>query len=195
MSEPEEENFAALFEASTKTRRISRGQTVQGTIVGIGREVALVSVGGKGEATIDVAELKDENGTIEVAVGDRIQAVVVSTDGGLTLSRRLASSAASARQIEDAYRAGLAVEGKVVGAIKGGYEVRIGHARAFCPLSQIDIIRDTPAAQHEGRAMRSASRSIAKAAAASWSRVVQSSKRSSAPRPPRFGNRSCRAQC
>jgi small subunit ribosomal protein S1 len=151
VSEPEEENFAALFEASTKTRRITRGQTVEGTIVGIGKEVALVSVGGKGEAAIDVAELKDENGTIEVAVGDRIQAVVVSTDGGLTLSRRLASSAASARQIEDAYRAGLAVEGKVVGAIKGGYEVRIGQARAFCPLSQIDIIRDTPAAQHEGR--------------------------------------------
>lgn len=151
MSEPEEEDFAALFEASTKTRRITRGQTVEGTIVGIGREVALVSVGGKGEAAIDVAELKDENGTVEVSVGDRIQAVVVSTDGGLTLSRRLASSAASARQIEDAYRAGLAVEGKVVGAIKGGYEVRIGHARAFCPLSQIDIIRDTPAAQHEGR--------------------------------------------
>jgi small subunit ribosomal protein S1 len=151
VSEPEEENFAALFEASTKARRITRGQTVEGTIVGIGKEVALVSVGGKGEAAIDVAELKDENGIMEVAVGDRIQAVVVSTDGGLTLSRRLASSAASARQIEDAYRAGLAVEGKVVGAIKGGYEVRIGHARAFCPLSQIDIIRDTPAAQHEGR--------------------------------------------
>ncbi len=151
MSEPEEEDFAALFEASTKTRRITRGQTVEGTIVGIGKEVALVSVGGKGEAAIDVAELKDENGTMEVAVGDRIRAVVVSTDGGLTLSRRLASSAASARQIEDAHRAGLAVEGKVVGAIKGGYEVRIGHARAFCPLSQIDIIRDTPATQHEGR--------------------------------------------
>jgi len=151
VSEPEEEDFAALFEASTKTRRITRGQTVEGTIVGIGKEVALVSVGGKGEAAIDVAELKDENGTMEVAVGDRIRAVVVSTDGGVTLSRRLASSAASARQIEDAHRAGLAVEGKVVGAIKGGYEVRIGHARAFCPLSQIDIIRDTPAAQHEGR--------------------------------------------
>jgi small subunit ribosomal protein S1 len=151
VSEPEEENFATLFEASTKTKRISRGQTVEGTIVGIGKEVALVSVGGKGEAAIDVAELKDENGNIEVAVGDRIQAVVVSTEGGLTLSRRLASSAASARQIEDAYRAGLAVEGRVVGPIKGGYEVRIGHARAFCPLSQIDVIRDTPAAQHEGR--------------------------------------------
>ena len=154
MSEPENEDFAALFERSTRsseTKRIGRGQTVEGTVVAIGKEVAFVSVGGKGEATIDLAELKDEDGTLEVAVGDRIQAVVVSTEGGLTLSRRLARGAAGARQLEDAYRAGLAVEGKVIGPIKGGYEVRIAHARAFCPLSQIDIIRDTPPEQHVGR--------------------------------------------
>jgi small subunit ribosomal protein S1 len=154
VSEPEDEDFAALFERSTRsseTKRIGRGQTVEGTVVAIGREVAFVSVGGKGEATIDLAELKDEDGTLEVAVGDRIQAVVVSTEGGLTLSRRLARGAAGARQLEDAYRAGLAVEGKVVGPIKGGYEVRVAHARAFCPLSQIDIIRDTPPEQHVGR--------------------------------------------
>lgn len=146
-----DEDFATLFEASTKAKRIERGQTIEGSVVGIGKEVAFIAVGGKGEATIDLAELKDEDGRLEVAVGDRIQAVVVSTDGGLTLSRRLARGAASARQLEDAYRSGLAVEGKVVGPIKGGYEIRIGHARAFCPASQIDILRDTQAAQHEGR--------------------------------------------
>jgi len=151
VNDREDEDFAALFEASTKTRRIERGQTIDGTIVAIGKEVAFVSVGGKGEATIDLAELKDDEGVVDVAVGDRIQAVVVGTEGGLTLSRRLARGASSARQLEDAYRAGLAVEGKVIGSIKGGYEVRVGHARAFCPLSQIDVVRDTPAAQHEGR--------------------------------------------
>ena len=146
-----DDDFAALFEASTKAKRIERGQTIEGTVVGIGKEVAFVAVGGKGEATIDLAELKDDEGRIEVAVGDRIQAVVVSTDGGLTLSRRLARGAAGARQVEEAYRSGLAVEGKVVAAIKGGYEVRVGPTRAFCPASQIDIVRDTPAEQHIGR--------------------------------------------
>ena len=38
---------------------------------------------------------------------------VVSTDGGLTLSRKLGRGAATSRQIEDAFRAGLPVEGKV----------------------------------------------------------------------------------
>ena len=112
MSE-QDEDFAALFEASLKVKPIEKGQTIEGTVVSIGPEVALVSVGGKSEAVIDLAELKDDEGDLEVAVGDRIQALVVSTSGGLTLSRRLALGAATARQLEDAFRASLPVEGKV----------------------------------------------------------------------------------
>ena len=145
------EDFAAMFEASLKARRVERGQTIEGTIVAIGPEVAFVDVGGKGEATIDVSELKDEDGDIEVAVGDRIQAVVVSTAGGLTLSRKLARGAATARQLEDAFHSGLPVEGRVEKEVKGGYEVRIAGQRAFCPFSQIDTARGTDPATHVGK--------------------------------------------
>jgi small subunit ribosomal protein S1 len=144
------EDFAALFEASTKARRIERGQTIEGTIVAIGAEVAFVDVGGKGEATIEIGELKDDDGRLDVAVGDRIHAMVVSTAGGLALSRKLARGAASDRQLEDAFHTGLPVEGKVERAVKGGYEVRVGRQRAFCPVSQIDTAR-TDAAAHDGR--------------------------------------------
>jgi small subunit ribosomal protein S1 len=158
VSEPEED-FATMFEASAQAKRIEKGQTIEGTVVAIGAESALVDVGGKSEAVIDIDELKDADGDVEVAVGDRIHATVVSTVGGLTLSRRLALGAASARQIEDAFRAGLPVQGKVEGSVKGGYEVRIARQRAFCPISQIDIVQHRgPAeaghyepAQHEGR--------------------------------------------
>src|SRR5215213_6901572 len=144
------EDFAAMFEASLKARRVEQGQTVEGTIVAIGPEVAFIDVGGKGEATIDVAELKDDEGDIEVAVGDRIQAVVVSTAGGLTLSRRLARGAVTLRQLEDAFHSRLPVEGRVESVVKGGFEVRIGRERAFCPVSQIDVVRND-AAVHDGR--------------------------------------------
>jgi small subunit ribosomal protein S1 len=144
------EDFAAMFEASTKARRFKEGQTIEGTIVAIGPDVAFVDVGGKGEAQIEVEELKDEDGDIEVSVGDKIQAVVVSVAGGLQLSRKLARGAASLKQLEDAYRAGLPVEGRVEAEIKGGYAVRIGRQRAFCPFSQIDTIRTEPAA-HIGK--------------------------------------------
>jgi small subunit ribosomal protein S1 len=147
----EEDDFATLFEASIQTKRFDRGQTIEGTIVAIGAEVAFVNVGGKGEATISLDELKDDEGDVEVNVGDRIQAVVVSTGGGLVLSRRLALGAANAGQLEDAFRAGLPVEGKVEKATKGGLEVRIARQRAFCPMSQIDIARTEDATVHEGR--------------------------------------------
>lgn len=150
MSEPDED-FATMFEASQPAKRIEKGQTIEGRIVAIGPEVAFVDVGGKGEAAIEIDELKADDGHLEVAVGDRIHATVVSTEGGLTLSRKLALGAATARQLEDAFHAGLAVEGKVERAVKGGYEVRIARQRAFCPISQIDTVRNTDPAQHEGR--------------------------------------------
>ena len=162
-----EEDFAAMFEASEKkARQFTRGQTVDGTLVAIGPKVAFVNIGGKGEAEIDVAELKDEDGDIEVDVGERIQAIVVSTSGGIVLSRKGVRNAATQRELEDAFRAGLAVEGKVVQANKGGYEVRIAGGpstssgspraesrgeRAFCPLSQIDIVRTEDPAVHVGK--------------------------------------------
>ena len=149
MSEPTDD-FAAMFEASIQAKRIEKGQTLEGTIVAIGPESALVDIGGKSEATIDVDELKNDQGNLEVAVGDRIQAMVVSTAGGPTLSRKLARRAATERQLEDAFQTGLPVEGKVVGTVKGGYEVRIGRLRAFCPLSQIDTLRTDPST-HDGQ--------------------------------------------
>ncbi|HYE86712.1 MAG TPA: S1 RNA-binding domain-containing protein, partial [Vicinamibacterales bacterium] len=151
MSE-QEEDFATLFEASVKkARQFGRGQAVEGTIVSIGPKVAFVNIGGKGEAELDVAELKDEEGDIEVSVGDRISAIVVSTSGGVVLSRKGVRNAATHRELEDAYQSGVAVEGKVVQAIKGGYEVRVARERAFCPLSQIDIARTTDPELHVGK--------------------------------------------
>lgn len=147
----QEEDFAAMFEASVKARRFERGHVIEGTIVAFGAEVAFVNVGGKSEAQIDLAELKDADGDVEVTVGDRIQAMVVSTSGGIVLSRKGVRNAATQRELEDAFRAGLAVEGKVERAVKGGYDVRIARARAFCPLSQIDVTRTADPAVHEGR--------------------------------------------
>jgi small subunit ribosomal protein S1 len=147
----QEEDFATMFEASIKARRLERGQTIEGTIVGFGSEVAFVGVGGKSEAQIDLAELKDDEGHLEVKLGDRIHAVVVSTSGGVTLSRKGVRNAATLRELENAFEAGLAVEGRVESVNKGGYEVRIARERAFCPLSQIDTARTADPAIHVGK--------------------------------------------
>ena len=144
-----------MFAASVQSKRLSTGQTVDGTIVAIGPEVALVDVGSKGEASIATAELRNQNqdDALEFKVGDRIQATIVSTQGGLTLSRRLQRGAATRRQLEDAFRAGLPVEGKVDSQVKGGFSVTMAQQRAFCPASQIDTARDTDPASYLGRVL------------------------------------------
>ena len=86
MSNPDED-FATMFEVSQRARRVTKGEIIDGTIVAIGEESALVDVGSKSEAEIDIDELTDDNGALEIKVGDRIQAMVVSTAGGLRLSR------------------------------------------------------------------------------------------------------------
>ena len=127
------EDFAAMFEASIKAKRYENGQTIEGTIVAIGPEVAFVDVGGKGEATIEVGELKDDDGDIDVAVGDRIQAMVVSTAGGVTLSRKLARGAPPIDSSRTRSAPACRSKARSNARSKGGYEVRIGRARAFCP--------------------------------------------------------------
>ena len=148
----DEENFARMLEASLAPRVYREGDAVEGTLVAIGPEVAFINVGGKGEATIDLEELKDPDGDIRVKVGDNVNALVVSTIGGLKLSHKLARGAATRQRLGDAFRAGLPVEGRVEKEIKGGFEVRIGGQRAFCPISQMDSSFTADPSIHVGKA-------------------------------------------
>ena len=133
-----QEDFARMLEESFAPKFHQQGETVEGTIVAIGAETAFVDIGGKGEATIDIEELTDPDSDVKVKVGDTVKAVVVSTVGGLKLSHKLARGGATRQRLDDAFRAGLPVDGRVEKAIKGGYEVRVAGQRAFCPISQID---------------------------------------------------------
>jgi small subunit ribosomal protein S1 len=140
------------LDASLAPRSHREGETVEGTIVAIGPEVAFVNIGGKGEATIDLEELADPDSDVPVKVGDTVKAVVVSTVGGLKLSHKLARGAATRQRLIDAFQAGLPVEGRVEKTIRGGYEVRIGGQRAFCPISQIDTSFTAEPSVHLGQA-------------------------------------------
>jgi small subunit ribosomal protein S1 len=143
----EKEDFAALLgqferQHADPARREPRvGDRVRGTVLSIGPERAFVDLGGKAEGVIAVAELTDGEGRLKVAVGDSIEALVLSQDeqtGALELGtgagRRLHDSAG----LEQAFRDQLPVEGLVTGVSKGGVVAQVGGVRAFCPASQLD---------------------------------------------------------
>ena len=150
------EDFASMLEQSLRSapsqrRSIEQGQSVEGVIVALGKDVAFVDIGAKGEATMSIEELRNEDGELKVGVGDRVKALIVSTGATLEISRKLALGAAAREQIEAAFRAGLPVDGRVEKLNRGGYEVRLSGLRAFCPFSQIDIDRSADPESHVGR--------------------------------------------
>lgn len=50
-----------------------------------------------------------------------------------------------------AFRAGHPIDGLIEKVIKGGYEVRVGRCRGFCPHSQMDVHRVENAEEHVGK--------------------------------------------
>jgi small subunit ribosomal protein S1 len=50
-----------------------------------------------------------------------------------------------------AYRTHRPVDGTITAVIKGGYEVRVGKSRGFCPHSQIALERENDPESHKGR--------------------------------------------
>ena len=143
----EQEDFATLFARERARPTLEVGQVVKGRILQIGDETVFVDVGSKGEALIDRAELADEHGNVTLAVGDDIEATVVSTGDEIRLSHRLLQGVQARQGLAVAAETGLPVEGKVAAVIKGGYEVTVAGLRAFCPFSQMDLRRvDTPTA-------------------------------------------------
>jgi len=72
----------------------------------------------------------------------------MSRQGGeLRFTTRIGGGgSAGTAQLEEAWRSGIPVDGRVEKEIKGGYEIRLpGNVRAFCPFSQIGLRRpDNP---------------------------------------------------
>jgi small subunit ribosomal protein S1 len=120
-------------------QRIEIGTKVTGTITRVGRDNVFVDVGAKSEAMLPREDLP------EAAVGQSITAYVVDTDeNGIQLSQRLSGSAAAAF-LSLAAGSTMTVEGKITARNAGGFEVRVGGARAFCPMSQMERMADDEA--------------------------------------------------
>lgn len=147
------EDFATLFAREETGPAMEVGQVVKGRVIQITAESVFVDVGGKGEAWMDPAELVDEDGRLRVAVGDEVEATVVSAGDEVRLSHKLRQGAQARQALAMAAETGIPVEGKVAAVIKGGYEVTVGGVRGFCPFSQMDVRRVETAEEYVGRVL------------------------------------------
>lgn len=144
------QSFAELFEASESgdSLNIERGSVITGVVVAIDEDRIIVDTGLKSEGVIERSEFLDENGELEVAVGDNIDVVVEAVDNGMgqtVLSREKAKREESWRALEQIHENDEIVTGLISSKVKGGFTVEIGSVRAFLPGSLVDVrpIRET----------------------------------------------------
>ena len=141
------ESFAELFEAS-QVLDVERGAVISGTVVAIDSDWITVDTGLKSEGIVARSEFLNEQGELEVAVGDQVQVVVDAVDNGMgqtLLSREKAKRAETWNVLEKLYENNEIVTGLISGKVKGGFTVDIGSVRAFLPGSLVYTrpVRDT----------------------------------------------------
>lgn len=146
--EMDNEDFAAMLEASLgESTPLKIGKKTTATVLQIGKDWVFLDVGQKGEGVLDVRELQDDSGEVTIEVGDSISAYFMSRSGGeMRFTLSVGGGSGGSEQLEEAWRSGIPVDGRVEKEIKGGYEVMLpGSVRAFCPYSQIALRRqDNP---------------------------------------------------
>lgn len=138
-----DESFADLFQAKTVSRPTMKpGDRIEATVVGISGENIFLDVGAKSEGVLAATELRNEAGELTVGIGDRVRVYLLPKRGGeMACTTRLGGGQTTPREIEEAFEAGIPVEGKVTAEVKGGFSVTVAGHRCFCPYSQMDIRR------------------------------------------------------
>jgi len=136
-----EEDFASMLDAYEKKEQ--SGTILDGVIVEIREndEQALVDVGRKQEAVVNLNELKDEDGNLKFKVGDAIPVAIM----GYRNERPIGSHLKAVRRVNirkfieehEGDVVNMVVEGKIVRKNRGGYFV-IGkeNVEFFMPISQ-----------------------------------------------------------
>ena len=135
---PEAAALASAEAAPAAAPTLRVGERVRGRIVTLGDEHTEVEIPGPLPARIRTAELRERDGTVLLRENDRFTATVASMGDVVTLSLGKKRGVLDAARLRLALEQRTTVTGTVQAMNKGGFEVRIGRVRAFCPLSQID---------------------------------------------------------
>jgi len=146
-------SFASAFEKTlTRNESFQPGQLFETNIVSISKDCVFLQLNGKSEGLLDRAELTDKDGKLTVKEGDAIKVFFLQAKSGeMYFTTKISGDKAGSAMLENAYKNRIPVEGVVEKEIKGGYDVKIGESRAFCPYSQMAMKRTEDSASWVGK--------------------------------------------
>ncbi|MGH8212822.1 MAG: S1 RNA-binding domain-containing protein, partial [Rhodanobacteraceae bacterium] len=136
-----------MFEQSQSLNKLKPGSIVSGIVVEIRSDVVVINAGLKSEGIVPIEQFREEDGTLEINVGDEVKVALDAIEDGFgetKLSREKAKRALVWDELEGAFEKSEAITGRISGKVKGGFTVDIKDVRAFLPGSLVDVrpVRD-----------------------------------------------------
>lgn len=123
-------------------RKLAKGDRIEATVIHVEKDKVFVNLGTKSEGVVPIHELSEElieNAADHVQVGDKIQVVVIKTEGGdgnAVVSKKRADFEDTWDSIIEKFEKGEMFSAQVVDRVKGGLVVDIG-VRGFVPATHV----------------------------------------------------------
>jgi small subunit ribosomal protein S1 len=137
-------DFEALLAENFEVKEsLQEGRIVEGRVVKVGKDHAVIDVGYKSEGEVNIQEFADTKGQISVKEGDRVDVfleTLENEDGLIEVSKEKADRMKVWDEISVACEHDEIIEGTIAQRVKGGLSVSIrGGVKAFLPGSQVDL--------------------------------------------------------
>jgi len=143
------ESFAALLDESLSTLDMQPGSIVSGVVLDVDKDWVTVHVGLKSEGVVSLDEFRNNEGELDISVGDEVEVALEAVEDGYgetRISREKARKITTWKMLEDALESGEFVTGKIINRVKGGFSVEVEVVKAFLPGSLVDVrpVKESP---------------------------------------------------
>ena len=143
------ESFIALLDESLNSLDMQPGSIVSGVVLDVDNDWVTVHVGLKSEGVISLDEFRNNEGKVDVNVGDEVEVALEAVEDGYgetRISREKARKISTWKMLEEAMETGEFVTGKIHNRVKGGFAVEVDVVKAFLPGSLVDVrpVKEAP---------------------------------------------------
>ena len=122
------ESFSELLDENLSTLDMQPGTIVSGVVLDVDNDWVTVHVGLKSEGVISLDEFRNNEGKVDINVGDEVEVALEAVEDGYgetRISREKARKISTWKMLEEALETGEFVTGKIHNRVKGGFAVEV----------------------------------------------------------------------
>ena len=143
------ESFSALLDESLNTLDMQPGSIVSGVVLDLDNDWVTIHVGLKSEGVIPLDEFRNNEGKVDISIGDEVEVALEAVEDGYgetRISREKARKISTWKKLEEALETGEFVTGRIHNRVKGGFAVEVDVVKAFLPGSLVDVrpVKEAP---------------------------------------------------